>query len=268
MINKIKNYLLKLSADGIALAFSGGVDSSLLLAILSQLNKEKPFNLAALTMHTILQNDDEIQEAIEFAKKYGVKQEIFTFNPFSLEEVKNNHIDRCYWCKKAIFQHFVDYAKQNNIKYIIDGTNFDDLKEYRPGRKALKELGIISPLAELKITKSQIRQISAELGLSTASKPSVPCLATRFEYNTLLDDKKIKMVYNGEKFIKSIFPEIKNLRLRVHNNLARIEISKEFIPEFSKKYDIVSNELKKLGFDYITLDLEGFRSGSHDIHVK
>ncbi len=266
VLEPLKNYLRELSAEGIALAYSGGVDSTLLLAILGELNREKAFPLQALTMQTVLQSAAEIEDAKNLATEYGIKHKILTFNPFSLEEVKNNRTDRCYHCKKAIFSQFADYARQHGLQRILDGTNADDLNVYRPGRKALRELGVISPLAELGMTKEQIRAMSAELGLTTATKPAVPCLATRFEYNTLLDDEKIASVAKGEELFKKMFPEIPDIRLRVHGTLARIEVSKEFVPQISSSD--IAEKLKKLGFDYVTLDLEGFRSGSFDGSLK
>lgn len=268
MLKHLKEYLRNLSTNGIALAFSGGVDSSLLLSVLAQLKKEKDFNLAVLTMNSALQSDEEIKQAQNFADKHGLKSQIFTFNPFSLPEVKYNRINRCYCCKKAIFSIFKDYAKQQNLKYLVDGTNADDLNVYRPGRQALKELGVISPLAELGITKTQIREMSTTLGLPTASKPATPCLATRFEYDTFLDDEKVNLVAQGETFIKKLLPESKNIRLRVHKNLVRIEVPADDIPNAAAKYQEISTALKSCGFDYITLDLQGFRSGSLDIGLK
>ncbi len=267
-INKLEEYLTNLSSEGIALAFSGGVDSTLLLAVLSNLCQKKAFPLVALTMNTVLQNDKESLEARNLAESFSVKHQMFTFSPLSLPEVRHNLVTRCYHCKKAIFTTFIDYIHKNNLKYLLDGTNADDLNVYRPGRKALHELGVISPLAELGISKAEIRHMSAELGLPTASKPAAPCLATRFEYNTLLNEKLIEQVNKGENLIKNMFPDIPNIRLRVHNNLARIEVSKEQLNLAASKAQEISLALKKLGFDYVTLDLEGFRSGSFDLKFK
>lgn len=267
-LNHLKEYLQSLADCGIALAFSGGVDSTLLLAVLGGLAKDKPFRLKALTMQSVLQDSAEIGDAAALAAQFGVEHQIFTFNPFTINEVKHNCPDRCYHCKKNIFSRFIEYAASHNLKYVLDGTNADDLTVYRPGRKALKELGVISPFAELGIAKTQIRKISDGLNLPTASKPAVPCLATRFEYHTLLDDEKINRVAAGEAFIKKSFPEIKDIRLRVHHNLARLEVSKEFIPQIAARAGEITNALKKLGFDYVSLDLEGFRSGSLDIGLN
>lgn len=264
MIERLEAYLRELTVDGIALAYSGGVDSTLLLAVLAGLKQEKPFAVTALTMHTVLQDSREITEAKGLAEKFGIEQKIFSFNPFSAEAVRHNRTDRCYHCKKAIFTQFAAYARDIGLKYLLDGTNADDLGVYRPGRKALSELGVVSPLAELGIGKAEIRMMSAKLGLPTASKPAAPCLATRFEYNTLIDDAAIHRVAKGEQLIKEMFSEIKDIRLRVHGNLARIEVEKEALPLVLAQNREISEKIKKLGFDFVTLDLEGFCSGSFD----
>lgn len=268
MIERLKAYLRELTNNGIALAYSGGVDSTLLLAVLAGLKQEKPFAVTALTMHTALQDSQEITEAKGLAEKFGIKQKIFSFNPFSIEAVRHNRIDRCYHCKKAIFTQFVAYAQERGLKYLLDGTNADDLNVYRPGRKALSELGVISPLAELGIDKTEIRKMSEKLGLPTAFKPATPCLATRFEYDTLIDDAAMLRVAEGERLLKEMFSEIENIRLRVHGNLARIEVEKKDFPLVLAQSKGISEKIKKLGFDFITLDLEGFRSGSFDIGLK
>lgn len=268
MLNRLREYLQNLAPQGIALAYSGGADSTLLLAVLGEMRRKHPFPFAALTMRTVLQDSEEMAEAEELTEKFGVEQKVFGFNPFSLEEVRHNRTDRCYHCKKAIFTQFRDYARANELRHLLDGTNADDLGVYRPGRKVLRELEVVSPLAELGITKTEIRRISAELGLPTASKPAVPCLATRFEYNTLLDETAIRRVACGERTIKEMFPEIKDVRLRVHGGLARIETGKEYLPLVAARAKEISEKIKKLGFDFVTLDLEGFRSGSFDVGLK
>lgn len=268
MLEKLNKYLQNLASEGIALAYSGGVDSTLLLAVLGKIRQENPFPLVALTMQTALQDAQEITDAERLTKEFGIEQKTFTFDPFSLEEVRYNRTDRCYHCKKEIFSRLTDYARTNGYKHILDGTNADDLNVYRPGRKALRELGVISPLADLGITKAEIRQMSTILGLSTASKPAAPCLATRFEYNTLLDKASIQRVAEGEQILRSMFPTIQNIRLRVHDNLARIEVEKENLSLVSAQAEIISQKIKKLGFGFVTLDLAGFISGSFDTHLK
>lgn len=267
-LERLKQYLRRLAPEGIALAFSGGVDSSLLLKVLSELRQEKYFQTVALTMHTVLQSAEEVNEAEDLAEKCGIEQQILSFNPFALEAVSHNRADRCYHCKKAIFEQFLRCAAEQGLKYVIDGTNADDLQVYRPGRKALNELGILSPLAELGIGKAEIRRMSAELGLKTALKPAVPCLATRFEYDTAIDEAKIRRVEAGEKLLKNLLPNTVNLRLRVHGILARVEVEPACFSAVISKFAEISKELKALGFGYVTLDLEGFRSGSWDIGLQ
>lgn len=268
MIDQLEAYLRQLAGGGIALAYSGGVDSSLLLAILAGLKQNKPFAVTALTMHTVLQDTREMAEAKGLAEKLGIKQKIFSLNPFSAEAVRHNRIDRCYHCKKAIFTQFAVYARDHGLKYLLDGTNADDLDIYRPGRKALAELGVVSPLAALGIGKEEIRMMSAELGLPTAFKPAIPCLATRFEYDMLLNDEAVRRVAAGEALIREMFPGIGNVRLRVHGTLARLELPPDKITVAVDKAAEIAAGFQKLGYDYVTLDLEGFRSGSFDRKIK
>lgn len=268
MLAKLENYLQRLAPEGIALAYSGGIDSTLLLAVLSRMYHRKAFPFRALTMQTALQSPTEINDSKKLASDLKMKQQIFTFNPFSLEPVRYNRPDRCYYCKAVVFAQFADYAAANGLKYLLDGTNADDLQVYRPGRKALTEQGVISPLAELGLSKQNIRELSAELGLSTASKPAAPCLATRFEYDTLLDEKMLDRAARGERAIKEMFPDITDVRLRVHNKLARLEVPVSQLQQITAQHEHISVVLKKLGFEYVTLDLEGFRSGCFDLRLK
>ncbi len=268
MLEALENYLRQRAPQGIALAYSGGVDSTLLLAVLGKMRQKEAFPLAALTMQTVLQNETEIAESKIMAERFRVRQKIFHFNPFSLSAVRNNRTDRCYQCKKAIFCRFKAFAEKEGLACLIDGTNADDLTVYRPGRKALRELGVISPLAELGISKAQIRQLSARMGLPTAAKPAAPCLATRFEYNTKLDNSQILRVAEGEKIIKEMFPDAANVRLRVQGNLARIELPKEHITQAAAQAEVLAKKLKAKGFEFVTLDLEGFRSGCFDKGMK
>lgn len=266
MLERLKQRLEPLCAGGIAVAFSGGVDSSLLLAVLAEMRREHPFPLVALTMRTVLQPPAESAEAAAFAERFGVEHHVFTFNPLSIDDVRHNRVDRCYHCKKAVFALFLKYAAEHGFKHIVDGTNGDDAHAYRPGRKALKESGVLSPLSEF--SKTDIRALSAKLGLLTASKPAAPCLATRFEYDTDLTEDAIDRVEKGEAFLKKLFPDVQNVRLRVHKNLARIEVSAPAIPVLAARAAEIATEMKRIGFDFATLDLDGFRSGCFDFNLK
>lgn len=261
---ELKNYLREKSRAGIALAFSGGVDSSFLLAVLKELCDEKPFPLQALNMRTVFQREDEIAEARQTASSCGVPLAEFTCDPLSLPQLRNNPPDRCYWCKRHIFSVFKDHAGKNHLEVIMDGTNGDDLHVYRPGRKALRELGVVSPLAELGFTKAEIRQLAAERGLQCAKKPAMPCLATRFAYGTELTPERIRQVAQGEKLLRKLLPADIDLRLRVQDRIARIEVPPDELGLILRNRMEIAAGLKKLGFEFITLDLEGFRSGCYD----
>ncbi len=261
---QLKHFLRERSQGGIALAFSGGVDSSLLLAVLKELYDESPFPLLALTIHSIFQRVEELEEVRAATKKAGIELKLFGCDPLSIPEVKYNPPDRCFRCKRYIFSEIVDYAKAQSIETVIDGTNADDRKSYRPGLAALRELGVLSPLAELGITKAEVRRLAANLQLECVGKPAMPCMATRFEYGTLLTEELIRKVIDGEELLRKIVPAADNLRLRVHASIARIEVPKEFIAELAVYHDEITAGLKKLGFQFVTLDLEGFRSGSMD----
>ena len=261
---ELQQYLRTLAPDGIALAFSGGVDSSFLLALLKELHQENPFPLFALTMQTVFQSDEEIRETRDLSRESGVPAQLFSCDPLSLPEVRNNPPDRCYWCKRFIFKQFSAFCREHNIRNLLDGTNADDLHVYRPGRRALAELGVISPLVKFGFTKAEIRKCAAERGLRCHAKPSMPCLATRFEYGVQLTPERIAQAGKGEALLRKYVPETTDVRLRVHGKMARIEVSPEALAGVLEKRKQIAAELHPLGFEFVTLDLEGYRSGCFD----
>lgn len=266
--NRLKDFLRPFCAKGIALAFSGGIDSTLLLAALNELNQEQPFPKAAFYVHSVFQNKTETELVHSLCSAYHTELVVLQTDPLSLPEIKNNRTDRCYWCKKNFFTLLIQEASKKNLNTVIDGTNADDLKTYRPGLKALKELQVLSPLSELGISKQQIRETAITLQLQNATKPSTPCLATRFEYNTELSNDRIAMVERGEAFLRKHLDLNNNFRLRVHDRIARIEVSEKDLNAVLKHSSEITRFLKELGFSYVTLDLEGFRSGSMDEPMK
>ena len=266
-IERLKAYLRERSSGGIALAFSGGVDSSLLLAVLCSVRNEQPYPLQALTLHTVLHQEEEKETAEKMTKEMNVPHYFFFLDPLSFPEIRENPLDRCYRCKKILFSEIKAHASKNQLTVVMDGTNADDLKVYRPGRRALKELGILSPLAETGFSKADIRGMAAELGLECASRPPAPCLATRFEYGTSLSPDAIGKVAAGENFLKGLFLGPENIRLRMHGAVARIEVPVKLFPEIISRRQEVTDGLKRLNFQYLTLDLEGFRSGSMDLNL-
>ncbi len=252
--DKLKQYLRELDKQGLCLAFSGGIDSCALLYLCKNLN------VIAVTFKSIFQTEQEINEAKEFCNFYGIKQKIIKYSPLENDLTQNNSKDRCYHCKKLIFSKLKEYAGK---RIILDGTNADDIKTYRPGLKALKELGIYSPLADFGITKKEIIDFAKEESIKNYEKPSSPCIATRFPYNTPLREEMIETAKKGEEIIKNFGSS--NCRFRIHDNIARIEINQEEIEKFIRYRKDILNKLKTLDIKYITLDLECLRSGSMDI---
>ena len=255
---KLQEYLTEIKKQGICLAFSGGIDSMLLL----YLCKKTDARFIAITFKSDFQSDDETDLTTKLCKEYNVKQIIIEYDILSNPVITNNQKDRCYHCKKIMFSKAMEIARLNNLKNIIDGTNFDDLHKYRPGLKALSEHNIISPFAKFEITKAEIREFAKINGIELYNKPSTPCLATRFPYGEKITKDKLKTIKDGENILKS--NGFKACRMRLHNNIARIEIQPEKFSDFINKKDYLIKKLKLSGVKYITLDMEGFRSGSMD----
>ena len=175
----------------------------------------------------------------------------------------DNPKDRCYWCKTYLFSSLGSLAKEHHISTIVDGTNFSDIHGYRPGLKALAELGVVSPLKEAQLTKEEIRALSEQEGLPTWNKPSFACLATRFPYGSRITEEKLRAVEAAEQFLFDLgFPQF---RVRCHGDMARIEVLPEQLSKLLDNREPVVSRFKELGFDYVTMDLEGFRSGSMDL---
>lgn len=252
--------------EGICVAFSGGVDSSLLLKIACEVGKNANRPILAVTFETKLHPHGDLEEAKAIASSLGAVHKVIEVNEFADPEIMHNPVDRCYRCKTLLFQSLINYATQEGFSYLVDGSNYDDLKAYRPGMKALKELGINSPLLALQITKSQIRSLAAELGIASSDKPSAPCLATRLPYGATLDFDLLRRIDLGEHYLRNL--GFYNVRLRLHGDILRIEVDKKDFSKLIEQEETILQKLKELGFLYITLDLEGFRSGSMDINLK
>lgn len=249
----------------ILVAFSGGVDSSLLLKLACVSAEKTGTKVYAVTLHTMLHPTAELDNAKKVAEEVGAIHLVIEVDELGQAEILDNPIDRCYRCKKYLFEQIIQKACELRIDTIIEGTNEDDLHIYRPGIKAVQELGIKSPLAAAEMTKEQVRQLATEYGISASSRPSTPCLATRFPYGTQLSYEKMKKVEQAEKYLKTF--GIYNVRVRVHEDIVRIEVDEQSILiVLDHKEDIISY-LKDLGYTYVTIDLEGFRSGSMDINL-
>lgn len=265
-IEQLIKYMEECGKHPVCLAFSGGVDSSLLLKMACDSAKKHGNPVYAVTFETMLHPSCDIENASRVAEELEAVHVVLKVDELELKEIRNNPVNRCYLCKRHLFQTLKQFAEEKGITSLLDGTNEDDLHVYRPGIKALKELGIESPLAICGMTKKEVKELAAEYGISAASRPSTPCMATRLPYGAELDYKLLKQIEEGETYLRSIFTG--NIRLRVHGDTARIEMDGSQMPDALKYQKELTAELKKLGFMYITLDLEGFRSGSMDVYVK
>lgn len=252
----------------LCLAFSGGVDSSLLLKTAAEAAAKTGKNVYAVTFNTRLHPACDLENAKKVAGELGGIHKIIDIDELEQEAIRQNPVNRCYLCKKHLFETLKGFAASQGVFCVMDGTNEDDLHVYRPGIQALRELGIISPLALLHITKEEVKAIAASYGISAASRPSTPCMATRLPYNTPIDYELLERMEEGEAYLRSLAGIRANVRLRLHGAIARIEVDKELFSLFLSRSGEITAAMKALGFTYITLDLEGFRSGSMDIGLE
>lgn len=254
------------AAGDVAVAFSGGVDSSLLLKLAAEYGRQHGTRVYALTASTRLHPACDLLVAKAVAAETGAVHVVLELDELSEADIDKNPVDRCYRCKKYIFRSMLEAVKTYGIGTVLEGTNLDDTRVYRPGIRALRELGMESPLMQAGFTKADVRRMAAEQGISVAARPSTPCLATRFPYGTELTAGKLETVEQGEAFLRSL--GLGNVRLRVHGDVARVEVDGADMAGLVERRDQVVTCLKKLGYGYVTLDLEGFRSGSMDQGIK
>jgi uncharacterized protein len=248
----------------VLVAFSGGADSSFLLkAAIDFLGAEK---VLAVTVKSEVIPEKKILDAKKIAEEIGSRWISIEIPILSEKNLIKNPPERCYLCKKIILKRLKKIAKKEGLNQVIEGTIIEDTQEYRPGKKAIKELGIKSPLLEAGFTKEDTRKLSRKMSLPTWNKPSFTCLATRFLYGTRLTKKNLKKVAMAEEVLAN--KSFKQFRVRHHNNIARIEvIEKDFDKLLSHRKGIIE-EFKKIGYDYVDLDIEGYRSGSMDINIQ
>ena len=243
----------------IVIAFSGGVDSTFLLTAAHETLGEKAVAVTAAPAFVPLR---ELEEAAAFCRERSIRQIVIPAAELNLDDVRHNPPDRCYHCKKNIFGKILAVASREGIAVVAEGSNVDDTRDYRPGMLAIQELRIRSPLLEAGLTKQDIRDLSRELGLPTWDKPSFACLASRFVYGEPITDEKLRMVDRAEQLLMDL--GFRQYRVRIHGNLARIELLPEDLQKAAEEEirGIIASKLKEYGFSYVTLDLAGYRTGS------
>ena len=243
----------------VAVAFSAGVDSTLLLAVAAETLGERA---VAVSVSADWIPERESREAVEFCAAKKIRQIRLHVTADEIGGFAENPPDRCYLCKKVLFTRILEAALAQGITCVAEGSNVDDLDDYRPGLRAIAELGVKSPLREAGLTKQEIRELSCELGLPTADKPSFACLASRIPYGERITSEKLSMAERGEQLLFD--HGFRQFRVRVHGTLARIELLPEEMgrmvtePSRSEIYE----EMKRIGFSYVALDLKGYRTGS------
>jgi uncharacterized protein len=248
------------SLGSAVIAFSGGVDSSLLLKVSQD---TLPGRILAVTANSATTPAHELAEAIGLARELGVPHLVIDSDELMLPEFYNNPPDKCYICKKRRFTALTALAHEHNMACLADGSNLDDQQDYRPGMRALSELAVRSPLMEAGLTKSEVRRLSRALGLATWDKPAYACLATRIPYGSPLTPEKLRQVDLAEDFIRGLGLS-RQVRVRHYGDTARLEVAPQDLANFLQEEarHRVTAFLKELGFRFVTLDLEGYRMGS------
>ena len=254
-LDGLKTLLKKFGS--VAVAFSGGVDSTFLLKVAHDVLGD---DCIALTVRSRIFPARELSEAAAFCRNEGVRQIMVDVDGLSIEGFADNPPNRCYLCKRALFGRMLRSAAAEGVAAVCEGSNADDMGDYRPGLQAVAELGIESPLRDCGFTKSEIRTLSADLGLPTFDKPSFACLASRFPYGQKITSGKLGMVESAEDLLRNA--GFRQVRVRIHEDIARIEVEPDSFPIALEMRERIVSGLKGMGFAYVSLDLQGYRTGS------
>ncbi len=258
--DKMNSIIEALKKRGCALiAFSGGVDSSVLAALSYMALGDR---VIAVTADAPTLAPGELEGAKKVAAEIGIKHIVIFYDELREPEFAKNPVDRCYYCKKGLIRELKKIAQQHGINTIIEGTNYSDMKGHRPGHRAIKEEGIYNPYIKFEVTKEEIRAMARELKLSVADRPSMACLSSRFPYGQMITNEALKRVGEAEAYLRKMGFEV--VRVRNHNDIALIEIIPDEMLRFLKMRHAIASEFKRIGFSYVTLDIIGFRSGSMD----
>jgi len=245
------------SLESVVIAFSGGVDSTFLSKVAFDVLGD---NALAVTARSETYPRAEFEEALGLAEEIGIKHEAIVSEELDIPEFSDNPVNRCYYCKKELLTKLKEIAEERGLKHVAEGSNFDDLDDYRPGMQAVAELGVRSPLKEAKLTKADIRELSKRFGLPTWNKPSFACLSSRFPYGNRITREKLTAVGEAEIFLRNL--GIRQLRVRHHDRIARIEVAQEDMEILLQNREQIVEKLKELGYTYVTMDLQGYRTGS------
>lgn len=256
-LDNLKEHLKQLQS--VAVAYSGGVDSTFLLAVAHDVLRD---NAIAVTARSSTYPEREFREAAEFVQKMGIQHVVITSEELDIAGFADNPTNRCYYCKRELLAKVMSVARENNIRHVAEGSNVDDLGDFRPGMQAVCELGVVSPLREAGLRKEEIRILSKRMSLPTWDKPAFACLASRFPYGQKITGDKLDIVDQAEQYLLDL--GFRQVRVRHHGDIARIEVSQ---PERAKFFntelmDKVSEKFRQLGFMYTALDLQGYRTGS------
>ncbi|MBI5178622.1 MAG: ATP-dependent sacrificial sulfur transferase LarE [Nitrospinae bacterium] len=250
----------------VIVAYSGGVDSALLVQAARDALQGEGTKLLAVTARSSTYPETELSSAVELARAIGVQHRIIESEELDIPGFADNTKERCFYCKGELFGILTQIAKDEGYAAVCDGANADDVDDYRPGRKAAQELGVRSPLIEAGMTKEDIRHHARRLGLPNWDKPSAACLASRFPYGEKITAEKLKRVEQAEAILKSA--GFRQLRVRDHGGMARIEVAREDIVRLAELAPSLSPLIKELGFNYVTVDMEGYRTGSLNLFHK